>query len=308
MAGTAWSKFFWSDWQGDPALRLCSLAAQGLWMRMLCVAASHDPIGYVAVAGRGLEIPDLARLTGEDESEVQLLLGELERNGVFSRDRHRRIYNRRMVRDAKRAAVARENGKKGGNPSLGNSGTNSGRDKGEVKGDVKPHKPEARSHMPERAAALPESPRAELDRIEAALRCAARLENSPAPGLLDLSPILGLMDAGYHLEQDILPTIRAKKPNGKMPATWAYFVPAIHEARGRRKAAAAVPRASPRDERKPALLPGETEEQRLRRMWKTWCDSGTGGWPMSWGPTPDCAGCQIPKHLIAKWTAERQAA
>ena len=55
MSGTIWSKFYWSDWETDPALRLCSLAAQGLWMRMLCVAASHDPIGYVAVAGRGLD-------------------------------------------------------------------------------------------------------------------------------------------------------------------------------------------------------------------------------------------------------------
>lgn len=129
VSGVVWSKFFWSDWANDPALRLCSLAAQGLWMRMLCVAAEHDPIGYVAVAGRGLELPGLARVIGADESEVQILLGELERNGVFSRDRKGRIYSRRMVRDAKKAATARKNGKKGGNPSLSNINSISASDK-----------------------------------------------------------------------------------------------------------------------------------------------------------------------------------
>ena len=118
MSGTTWTKFFWSDWESDPALRHCSLAAQGLWMRMLCIAAAHDPIGYVAVAGRGLDETSLARMTGCQESEATILLGELDRNGVFSRDRHGRIYNRRMIDDAKKASIARKNGKNGGNPTL----------------------------------------------------------------------------------------------------------------------------------------------------------------------------------------------
>ena len=118
MSGTVWSKFFWSDWESDPALRLCSFAAQGFWMRMLCIAAAHDPIGYVAVAGKALDETALARLTGCPVSEVSCLIGELERNGVFSRDRLGRIYSRRMTADARKAAVARRNGHKGGNPTL----------------------------------------------------------------------------------------------------------------------------------------------------------------------------------------------
>lgn len=145
-----WTKFFWCDWESDPALRLCSYAAQGLWMRMLCIAAAHDPIGYVAVAGRGLDETSLARMTGGTESEVASLLGELDRNGVFSRDRHRRIYSRRMVRDARKASEARKNGKLGGNPSLGKDKGISDWDKGSVKGGLKPQKPEARSQTPER--------------------------------------------------------------------------------------------------------------------------------------------------------------
>lgn len=141
MSGTIWTKFYWSDWETDPALRLCSFEAQGLWMRMLCIAAAHDPIGYVAVAGRALDETALARLTGCQESEAKALVGELERNGVFSRDRQGRIYSRRMVTDARKAAIAKKNGKKGGNPSLSNDWGNSASDKG---GD-KPHKPSANS-------------------------------------------------------------------------------------------------------------------------------------------------------------------
>ncbi len=47
MKKRPWGKFYWNDWQGDPCLRVCGLAAQGLWMRMLCLAAEADPIGYV---------------------------------------------------------------------------------------------------------------------------------------------------------------------------------------------------------------------------------------------------------------------
>lgn len=143
MSGTTWSKFFWSDWESDPALRLCSLAAQGLWMRMLCIAAKHDPIGYVAVAGRSLGVTDLAQLTGASETEVGALMADLERNGVFSRDRLQRVYSRRMVKDARASAEARKNGKLGGNPNLRKDGGNSPGDNPQDKGPLKPHKPQA---------------------------------------------------------------------------------------------------------------------------------------------------------------------
>jgi len=145
MSGITWTKFFWSDWQSEPALRLCSYAARGLWMDMLCIAAAHDPIGYVAVAGRGLDETSIARMTGGQESEVRDLLGELERNGVFSRDRQSRIYSRRMVADAKKAAIARKNGKLGGNPSLGKIETNSASDNQE---DNTPDNTPLKTHKP----------------------------------------------------------------------------------------------------------------------------------------------------------------
>lgn len=138
--GLPFGKFFWSDYASDPALKICSFAAQGLWMRLLCIAAEHDPVGYVAVNGRGLETSGIARAAGGSLDEVSALLDELESNGVFSRDRRGWIYSRRMIRDAKKARKARENGKKGGNPSLGKQTENPASDNPEVK----PHIPEAR--------------------------------------------------------------------------------------------------------------------------------------------------------------------
>ncbi|PBC02386.1 hypothetical protein [Mesorhizobium sp. WSM3860] len=149
MSGTVWSRFFWSDWESDPNLRLCSLAAQGLWMRMLCIAAAHQPVGYVAIAGKGLDESALARLAGCSEAELAALLAELEQNGVFSRDRQGRIYSRRMIADARKARAARRNGLKGGNPSLSKESAFSPSDKpwvkAEDKGEDKPQSPEAKS-------------------------------------------------------------------------------------------------------------------------------------------------------------------
>lgn len=108
MTANPWDKFYWNDWENDPALRLCSLAAQGLWMRCLCIAAKADPKGYVTVAGRPLTPADLAVLVGASEREVETLLSELAANGVFSRDRKGRIYSRRMLRDVKKSQEGRK--------------------------------------------------------------------------------------------------------------------------------------------------------------------------------------------------------
>jgi hypothetical protein len=112
-----WGKWFWDDWENDPALKLCSAAAQGLWMRMLCIAAKHDPVGYVAIGGKPVTVEELVSITGFAMQEVNDGLVDLESHGVFSRDRYKRIYSRRMVRDHKKAVVAQQNGKLGGAPS-----------------------------------------------------------------------------------------------------------------------------------------------------------------------------------------------
>lgn len=114
-----WSKFFWSDYDADEGLRLCSLAAQGLWMRMLCVMARATPKGELRVGGAPCTAADLARAVGESEATVTRLMDELKRRGVFSVTRAGVVYSRRIRKDAdlskKRAAA----GRKGGLASLG---------------------------------------------------------------------------------------------------------------------------------------------------------------------------------------------
>jgi len=165
LSGTTWTKFYWSDWSNDPALKLCSLAAQGLWMRCLCIAAEADPTGYVTVNGRTLEATDIARLAGVTEIECAPLLAELERNGVFSRARNGTIYSRRMIKDQKKARIARENGKNGGNPILCNNEGNSPLDNQQVKGGLKTHIPITSN--PERKGVTNVTPKSAPDGFEA---------------------------------------------------------------------------------------------------------------------------------------------
>lgn len=108
MGKNPWMKFYPTDWRADPKLRMCSLAARGLWMELIAVAHEASPYGHVLVNGNAPDIAALARMVGVSESEMQSLVDELDRNGVFSRTRSGIIYSRRMVRDAKKSATGRK--------------------------------------------------------------------------------------------------------------------------------------------------------------------------------------------------------
>jgi hypothetical protein len=111
-----WSKFSWNAWETDPGLALCSMAAQGFWMRLLCIAAKED--GYVLVNGAPPSHADLAYLMRTSVQDVDSWIADLEGNGVFSRTGRNVIYCRRIVKESKGVVEARENGKRGGNPKL----------------------------------------------------------------------------------------------------------------------------------------------------------------------------------------------
>lgn len=107
-AAQPWLKFYPTDWRADQALRVCTLAARGLWMELLCIMHEAAPYGHLTINGRPATDTQLATLTGTDLSTVRQLLTELEEAGVFSRNRNGVIYSRRMTRDEKR----RKDGKK----------------------------------------------------------------------------------------------------------------------------------------------------------------------------------------------------
>jgi hypothetical protein len=138
-----WVKFYPSDWRSDPRLRMCTVAARGLWIEMLCLMHEANPYGHLLIEGKAPNDTQLAMLAGIQTEQVTNLLGELESAGVFSRSSKGVIYSRRMVRDEKRAKNAQKNGRNGGNPSLCKTKEISGLVNPEDNLEVKAQKPEA---------------------------------------------------------------------------------------------------------------------------------------------------------------------
>jgi hypothetical protein len=149
MAKQPWMKFYPTDWRADPALRMCSLMARGLWMEMLALMHQTAARGDLLINGRAPTPQQLATLVGADAETVETALAELESAGVFSRRKNGVIYSRRMERDEIKSSKMRANGKKGGNPSLCSETENDGLDNQEDKPRDKTQKPEARSQKPD---------------------------------------------------------------------------------------------------------------------------------------------------------------
>lgn len=94
-----WMKFWPQDWQRDPALRSCGLAARGMWMDLICLAHDAARYGHILINGRAASTKQIASICGTTEREAGKLISELEEAGVFSRTDDGVIFSRRMVRD-----------------------------------------------------------------------------------------------------------------------------------------------------------------------------------------------------------------
>src|SRR5438309_8384480 len=91
---------FVDDWVSSQDLRLCSLAARGLWIDLLCLMHKCVRRGYLQQAsGEPFTLEQIARFAGCSTEEASQLLRELVTSGVASVSEHGIIYNRRMVRD-----------------------------------------------------------------------------------------------------------------------------------------------------------------------------------------------------------------
>lgn len=108
MSARPYLKFFPSNWRGDPALRMCSIAARGLWVEMLCLMHEAEPYGHLLIKGLPVNAKQLASLSGAGLRETVNALAELESCGVFSKADDGTIFSRRMTRDQARAEKGRE--------------------------------------------------------------------------------------------------------------------------------------------------------------------------------------------------------
>lgn len=150
MVKQPWMKFYPSDWRADPALRMCEPLSRYVWLEMLGIMHEADPYGHLMVNGIAVTDEALARLIDVPLKAVRSSLKELGRNGVYSVTDHGIILSRRMVRDEMKARSNRDNGMRGGNPSLRNQGVSQGSVNPSDKGQVKAQIPDTRSQSEKR--------------------------------------------------------------------------------------------------------------------------------------------------------------
>ena len=109
--------FFWNDWDNEPGMKVCGLAAQGLWVKMLSLAARSHEYGVVLIGDHPSLRADLPSLLapscGETAETIGKLVDDLITFKVASVDEDGRVFNRRMVAEAELSAARSEAGRKG---------------------------------------------------------------------------------------------------------------------------------------------------------------------------------------------------
>jgi len=103
------TRWFFNDWDNEPGMRFCSLAAQGLWFKMLGLAARSREYGVVLTGNHPSLRTDLPALlapsSGETAETIDKLIEDLVIFKVASVDQGGRVINRRMVREAEEEAA-----------------------------------------------------------------------------------------------------------------------------------------------------------------------------------------------------------
>ena len=122
-------QFYPKDWRDEQSLRLCSMAARGLWIDLMCLMHSSDRYGHLELAGKPMTVDQVARLLGEQSKDVRRWMAELISNGVCSVTDDGVMFSRRMVRDEEireRRAAGGEAGSEHGHKGAGH-GSKGGR-------------------------------------------------------------------------------------------------------------------------------------------------------------------------------------
>jgi len=302
MTTFPFSKFFWRDYESDTLLKLCSLAAQGMWMRLLCIAAQSSEYGYVIMAGRNPTALDIAKTTGATESEVAELIAELERNHIFSRDRRGVIYSRRMINESKSRETSSKGGKKGGPVShsrktgihvtRGNAASTPASGSASLESRVQ--SPEARQDGPRES---------ETDRV---IRIGRIIGHDPTMNTFDgprwVRQIQAFIGENIDVELDLIPAIHQALSQGVVPRdldTLNWFGKRAREKRDARLFAANVAAPPPADTT--AVTP-EAWGQAFRRF------LAVGAWLSAMGPSPLEPGCAAPAPMLEqarqRWEAQ----
>ena len=275
-------QLYTQDIRGEQTLLRCSFEARYVWREMLGFMHESPERGYLMHAnGDPMTEQDLTQMIAPDPhyagsalDRMRNCILELEMNGVFSRDRRKIIYNRRMVRDEKKAETARSNGKKGGNPKLkteDNSEINGSKngdksdlgqpathdeqreiqpsDKGRDK--LRVQRPESRDHVIDDKSSTTTPPAQPANVVVAVGDRISEITgwDKDPRWFGDYSRLRFWLDEGWDVELDIIPTVRLMMAKRKTPPqTLQYFERAIADANAQRLTP--VPKGNP-DEHRP---------------------------------------------------------
>lgn len=97
-------KWYPQDLEAEPTLKLCSWEAGFLWVKLLGLMHQSPERGFLLKAnGQPFTEEELvAVIAGATIEKIRSCLFELESQGVYSRDRRKYIYSRKMVAGEKR--------------------------------------------------------------------------------------------------------------------------------------------------------------------------------------------------------------
>ncbi len=282
-----WMKFYPSDWRSDPALHVCSIAARGLWMEMLCVMHEASPRGSLLINGRQVTERQLAALAGIADNEARRLLSELEEAGVLSRDADGTIYSRRIRRDDEKAENDRANGRKGGNPTLATR-VNRG-----VKGGVNPPvNGEDKAQKPDTICQTPHSPPRGCGPEEKALRDEVTKAFQDIGSKSPDTSRVGIWLAKGFSAAIILAVVKECLAKNRNIRSLSYFDDAIAEAHENRPAPDRRPEAPP----DPAQVRRGQKSKALRFF--------RNDWPDNWTGKPGEPDCDIPDEVLIEAARE----
>lgn len=132
----------------------------------------------------------------------------------------------------------------------------------------------------------------EFENLDAALRAIPGISKHPVAVAPVIGPIWQLVQQGYNLKTQILPSIERQARRQKPIRSWAFFVDGILEDNATKA---------------PPAIDDSTWSRRLETA------RAQGQWDVNWGPMPKEQGCRVPPNLLnpedgTGWTQWKPAA
>ena len=112
-------QFYPADWLKDPALRLCSFTAKGVWIDIICISYEMPTKGLFVDENGSISGRDIVEMLSGNTRQKRRGFEELKKRGVIKqRKEDGAFYVKRLQEDMKLRELRREAGSKGGNPAL----------------------------------------------------------------------------------------------------------------------------------------------------------------------------------------------